>query len=147
MQTKRILQAAVLMMVVVFAASCTATKEYSSKLFSPRIELGKDSSATALRFLELDNLQSEDEGWVSTDIIMGRDTASKTLALDKLAKTLPAIPVTKDSVIARKEDLPAGQTGKTIPIVVDAKPVPATEQPIARNINPGETRDKRTREK
>ena len=101
----------------------------------------------AVRFLELDNLQSENEGWVSTDIIMGRDTASKTLALDKLAKTLPAIRVTKDSVIAGKEDLPTGQAGKTIPVVVDVKPVPAAEQPIARNINPGESRDKRTREK
>lgn len=146
MQTKRILQAVGLMMIVVIASSCAATKEYSSKLFSPRTESVKESTATTLRFLELDNLQSENEGWVSTDIIMGRDTGSNTLALDKLAKTLPAIPVTKDTVIAAKEDLPAGQTGKTVPIVVDVKPVPA-EQPIARNINPGETRDKRTREK
>ena len=43
----------------------------------------------ALRFLELDNSQSENEDWVSTDIIMGRDTGNKTLALDKLAKTFP----------------------------------------------------------
>jgi hypothetical protein len=147
MQTKRILQAVVIVMIVVMGAGCAATKEYSSKLFSPRIESANDSPATALRFLELDNLQSEKEGWVSTDIIMGRDTASKTLALDKLAKTLPAIPVAKDTLIAGKEELPNGQTGKTIPVVVEAKPVPATEQPIARNINPGETRDKRTREK
>ena len=141
MQTKRIVQAAALMMIVVIAASCAATKEYSSKLFSPRTELAKDNPATALRFLDLDNLQSESEGWVSTDIIMGRDTASKTGALDKLAKTLPAVPVAKDTVIAAKEE-------KTTPaILVDAKPVPVTEQPIARNINPGETRDKRTREK
>ena len=141
MQTKRIVQVVVLMMVVVMATSCAATKEYSSKLFSPRIESAKENSATALRFLELDHLQSESEGWVSTDIIMGRDTASKTLALDKLAKSLPAIPLAKDTVIAAKEE-------KTTPaILVDTKPVQVTELPIARNINPGEIRDKRTREK
>lgn len=140
MQTKRILQTVVVMMIVVLAASCAATKEYSSKLFSPRIESAKENSATTLRFLELDQLQSEKEGWVSTDIIMGRDTAGKTLALDKLANTFPAKPVARDTVIAGKEE-------NTIPAVIDVKPVQVTEPPIARNINPGETRNKRTRDK
>ena len=140
MQTKRILQAVVMMMIVVLAASCAATKEYSSKLFNPRIESTKDSPPTALRFLELDQLQSENEGWVSTDIIMGRDTAGKTLALDKLANTFPAKAIVKNSVLTGKEE-------NTIPTTVDIKPVQVTEQPIARNINPGESRNKRTREK
>ena len=90
MQTTRILQAVVLMTVVAIAASCAASKEYSSKLFSPRNENVKDSQAIALRFLELDDLQSEKDGWVTTDIIMGRDTGSKTVALDNLAKIFPA---------------------------------------------------------
>ena len=140
MQTKRLLQAVVVTMIVVFGAGCAATKEYSSKLFSPRIESTNDNPATALRFLELDQLQSEDEGWVSTDIIMGRDTAAKTLALDKLANTFPVRPVVKDTVIAGKEE-------NTIPPAIDVKPVQVTEPPIARNINPGESRNKKTREK
>ncbi len=104
MQTKRILQTVVVLLIVVLGAGCAATKEYSSKLFSPRIELTKESPATTLRFLDLDQLQSEQDGWVSTDIIMGRETTGKTLALDKLAMTLPAKPLTKDSLIAGKEE-------------------------------------------
>jgi len=140
MQTARIVQAVVLMIIVALAASCTASKEYSSKLFNPRNVNFKDSQAVALRFLELYSLQSENEGWVSTDIIMGRDTGSKTLALDKLAKVFPAVSVLKDSIAINKEE-------KTTPVLVETKPIPAADQPIARNINPGEVRNKRTREK
>jgi hypothetical protein len=139
MQTKRILQAVVLMMVVAVAASCAASKEYSSKLFSPRNENVKDSQAVALRFLELESLQSESEGWVSTDIIMGRDTGSKTLALEKLAKTFPVTPAVAVATMSKAD--------KTIPIIVETKTAPVADQPIAKNYNPGEVRNKKTREK
>jgi hypothetical protein len=140
MQTKGILQAVIFMIVVALVTSCAATKEYSSKLFSPRDENVNGSQAKALRFLELDSLQSESEGWVSTDIIMGRDTASKTVALDKLAKVFPAVPAVKDTVTVSKEE-------KTTPVYVETKPVPVTEQPIAKNYDPAEVRNKKTREK
>ena len=141
MQTKGILQAVIFMIVVALVTSCAATKEYSSKLFSPRNEEIKNQ-ATALRFLELDSLQSESEGWVSTDIIMGRDTASKTGTLDKFAKVFPAkpAPAIKDTVVVNKEE-------KTIPVMVDTKPIPVVEQPIAKNYDPSEVRNKKTREK
>lgn len=166
MQTSRIFQAVVLMMVVALAASCAASKEYSSKLFSPRNENVKDSQATALRFLELDSLQSENDGWVTTDIIMGRDTGSKTLALDNLAKVFPAVSATKETIAASKENLPEspspepqrskkGQAVKITPLIVEAKPVPSVEtnpmpvadQPIAKNYDPTEVRNKKSREK
>ena len=158
MQTKGILQAVIFMIVVALVTSCAASKEYSSKLFSPRNENVKDSQTTALRFLELDGLQSEKDGWVSTDFIMGRDTGNKTLALDKLAKVFPPISSVKDTATISKEDLPAspslelqrskaGQTGKTIPVTMDTKPIPAAEQPIAKNYDPTEVRNKKTREK
>jgi hypothetical protein len=147
MQTKGILQAVIFMIVVALVASCAASKEYSSKLFSPRNENVKDSQTTALRFLELDGLQSEKDGWVSTDFIMGRDTGNKTLALDKLTKVFPAASAVKYTATTSKEDLPAGQTGKTIPVTMDTKPIPAAEQPIAKNYDPTEVRNKKTREK
>jgi len=84
MQTTRMVQAVVLMMIVAIAASCAASKQYTSKLFAPRIPVAKDSQAIALRFLEIDSADTEKEGWVSTDIIMGRDTVSQTLAAYKL---------------------------------------------------------------
>ena len=140
MQSTRILQAVVLMMIVAVAASCAASREYSSKLFSPRSGSATPDPATALRFLELDSLQSDQDGWVTTDIIMGRDTVSRTLALDKLAKTFPAVPPPKDTAATGPEE-------KTIPVLVVTSPVPATDQPVARSIYPEETRNKRTREK
>ena len=145
MQTTRILQAVVLMMIVALAASCAASKEYSSKLFSPGNESIKNSQAAALRFLELDSLQSEKDGWVTTDIIMGRDTGSKTLALDKLAKIFPSVPAVKDTAATSKEDLPAGQAGKTTPVMVETKPIQPADQPIAKNYDPTEVRNKKTR--
>ena len=45
MQTTRIVQAVILMMVVAMAASCAASKEYTSKLFAPRIPVAKDTQA------------------------------------------------------------------------------------------------------
>lgn len=139
MQTKGILQAVIFMIVVALVASCAASKEYSSKLFSPRNENVKDNQATALRFLELDSLQSEKDGWVSTDFIMGRETGNKTVALDKLAKVFPPISSVKDTVTTSKEE-------KTIPVMVDTKPIPAAEQPIAKNYDPTEVRNKKTRD-
>ncbi|HEY6063569.1 MAG TPA: hypothetical protein VIV35_08170 [Chitinophagaceae bacterium] len=146
MQKTRIVQAVVLMMIVALAASCAATKEYSSKLFSPRNESTKDNGATALRFLELDSLQSEKDGWVSTDIIMGRDTGSKTVALDKLAKVFPPVSVVKDTAATSKEDQPSGPSGKTTPVIVETKPIPAADLPVAKNYDPTEVRNKKTRD-
>ncbi|MBK6990720.1 MAG: hypothetical protein IPH34_02350 [Chitinophagaceae bacterium] len=92
MQTAKIVQTVVLLIIVAMAASCTATKEYTGKLFPGSQSAVKDSQAVALRFLELDKVEEDKESWVTTDIIMGRDTVSKTLALDNLAKcTLPPI--------------------------------------------------------
>lgn len=139
MQTTRILQAVVLMMIVALAASCAASKEYSSKLFNPRNENSKDSQLITPRFLELENLQSEKEGWVTTDIIMGRDTVSKTLALDNLAKVFPASPIIKDSAAITKNEKPE-------PVIVETKPIPVTEQPVARINDPETIRNKRTRD-
>ena len=93
MQTSRILQAVALMLIVALAASCAASKEYASKIF-PTKTAEKDSQAVALRFLELDKLEPDQENWVTTDIIMGRDTGNKTAALDKLSETFPATGVT-----------------------------------------------------
>lgn len=139
MQTTRIVQAVVLMMIVAMAASCAASKEYSSKLFAPRVPVVKDSQAIALRFLELDNADADKAGWVTTDIIMGRDTMSKTLALDKLAKVFPAAQVTTDTMAKNEQT-------KTAPVIAETKPIPVESEPVAKIANPGEVRTKRTRE-
>lgn len=140
MQTARMVQAVVLMMIVVMALSCAASKEYSSKLFTPRIPVVKDSQQIAKRFLLIDSAEVDTKDWVTTDIIMGRETDSKTLALDKLAKVFPAYPLVLDSSTKN------GQA-KTIPeIGAIVKTVPAETEPVAKNIIPGDIRTKRVRE-
>ena len=139
MQTVRIGQAVVLIMIVAIAASCAASKEYSSKLFAPRVPTAKDSQAVALRFLDLENIDADTEDWVTTDIIMGRDTVSKTLALDKFTKIFPASPAAMDSSAKNEQT-------KTIPVIAAAKPVIAESEPVAKNANAGEVRNKKTRE-
>ena len=141
MQTKRIVQAVVLIIIVATAASCAASKEYTSKLFTPRIPVAKDSQAVALRFLEIDNADTEKEGWVSTDIIMGRDTVSKTFALDKFTKVYPASTAATDSIVK------TGQVKATPVVVTESKPLSEVSVPVAKNANPGEVRTKKTREK
>ncbi|MDZ4795177.1 MAG: hypothetical protein SGI83_12930 [Bacteroidota bacterium] len=140
MQTGRIIQGVILMMIVAMAASCAASKEYSSKLFSPRVPLAKDSHSLAatLRFLNIDSVDTDKEGWVTTDIIMGRDTVN-TVALDKLATTYPAALTAKDTVtknIASKAPI----------VITDVKTTPVESAPVAKNANPGEVRNKKIRE-
>jgi hypothetical protein len=138
MQISRIVQAVMLMMIVALAASCAASKDYTSKLFAPRTPVIKDSQVLALRFLELDKLEPNPENMVSTDVIMGRDTATSSVALDNLANTLPANP---DSTIKTS-------TPKTNPVVLtEKKIVPEESVPVAKSSKPGEVRTKRTREK
>ena len=68
MQIARIVQAVILMLVVALAASCATGNQYVSKLFSPRPVIVKDSQQL-VRFLELDSLNADKEGWVKTDIV------------------------------------------------------------------------------
>ncbi len=117
MQTARIVQAVALMLIVALAASCAATKEYASKIFPTKTE-EKDSQAVALRFLELDKLDPDQENWVTTDIIMGRDTGSKTAALDKLSEVFPSKGITGP------KSEPAIDKEQTKPVYVNAAPVP-----------------------
>ena len=126
MRSARILQAVILMLVVATAASCAASKEYTSKLFTPRVPIAKDSQAVALRFLELDQLDGDLTDWVTTDIIKGKDSTSATYQLDKLARTLPAAP---DSTLLPKTE-----------------PKPVQSAPVARQLNTGEIRTKKVRE-
>lgn len=140
MQTARMVQAVILMMIVAMAASCAASKEYSSKLFAPRIPVVKDSQQFAKRFLQLDSAETDTKDWVTTDIIMEREIDTKTIALDKLAKVFPANPLVIDS---------STKNGQTKTITVNgsmAKTLPVETEPVAKNIIPGEIRTKKVRE-
>ncbi|HQV06696.1 MAG TPA: hypothetical protein PKW62_08055 [Chitinophagaceae bacterium] len=107
MQLAKIIQAVILLTIVAMAASCAATKEYAAKIFPQKQLMPKDSQALALHFLDLDKAEPDqkDKDWVSTDIIMGRDTTGNTIALDNLAKIYPPKEIKKDSIV-KKTPLP-----------------------------------------
>ena len=140
MQIARMLQAVVLMLIVALAASCAATKQYSSKLFPKKDAVINDSSGYAIRFLNIDSASKEDENWVSTNIIMGRDTLNETTALDNLAKTLPVKQPQKDSVSKAKDTL------YTEPILVKNDLPADAGEPVAKTRTSNGVRTKKTRD-
>ncbi|MBK5272416.1 MAG: hypothetical protein JJE22_15530 [Bacteroidia bacterium] len=91
MQTARILQAVVLMMIIAFAASCATTNQYVSKLFNNRSVPIRDTQSFVIKFLELDNLEADKQSWVKTDIIKVKDSTigDKTIPVVAEAKTSP----------------------------------------------------------
>lgn len=109
MQTARILQAVLLMMVVALSASCAASKEYTTKLFGPRPEAAKDTQSV-VRFLELEKLDPNKEDWVEVNIT--RDSTG-TATSDPVAeaKTSPA-PAPQEP-IAKTTTRPDGTRNKT----------------------------------
>lgn len=137
MQTLRILQAVALMMVVAMAASCAAGKEYAGKIFPNRDTVLKNSPDLVLRFLETDTTNEQDENWVTTDIIMGRDTSFKTTALDNFSRVFPA------TVAART--ITDTVTTKDIKSIA-AKPVVQVEEAVAKNHFPNEVRIRKSRD-
>lgn len=141
MQSARILQAVALMLIVALAASCAGTREYSSKLFAPRNPPFKDSFQTALRFLETGEADQNTDDWVSTDLIMGRDSSGSTLALDKLAGTLPPIPARDTKA---KTDTASFVKDKAGEALVKTKDV--VDEPVAKTVSLNGTRVKKTRE-
>src|SRR5437667_5126191 len=99
MQTMRILQAVVLMLIIALAASCATSNQYVSKLFGPRPIPVKDSQAVAIKFLELDSLEADKQAWVKTDIVKDKDSSAEvksTPVVTESKKTqLPTEPVAK----------------------------------------------------
>jgi hypothetical protein len=142
MQTVRIVQAVVLMLIVAMAASCAASKEYSSKLFAPRTQSEKDSVAVALKFLDLDESETDPGNWVSTDIITGRDTTNASLALDNFSKIYPAVPV----VSAKPDSAQLKKEKESKPFYADAKTGPVVNEPVAKATGDGTLRVKKSRE-
>lgn len=56
MKWNLIIQAVILMFLIALAASCSAGKEYTTRVFGKPKPTVKDSSVVAVRFLEMDSL-------------------------------------------------------------------------------------------
>lgn len=75
MQTSKIIQAVILMMIVALAASCAAGKQYSDKVFGPRINSSKEARAKPVRFLGADEPEDSLSAPVLTKQVTTTDTA------------------------------------------------------------------------
>ncbi len=144
MQTERLLQTVVLMLLVAVAVSCAVSKDYSSKIFRPRnfSDAPIDSSATALHFLDIETAEADKDNWVSTDPIMGRDSSSGTAALDNFSKKFPANK--KDSIKLTEEKEAVKNTGPVI--LAETKLPPKKDDPVARSYDNSPVRSKKSRD-
>lgn len=144
MQTGRLLQTVVLMLLVAVAASCAVSKDYSSKIFRPRnfFYASIDSSTTALHFLNIDTAEADKANWVSTDPIMGRDSSTGTAALDNFSKKIPANK--KDSTQVTEEKEPVKNTGPVI--LAETKLPPKKDDPVALSYDNSPVRSKKSRD-
>ncbi len=86
MQTSKIIQAVILMLVLAMAASCAAGRQYSSRVFAPKQPAVKDSQHQAVRFL---NFGEEED----------------SLDLTKPVLVIEKEPVKKDSVSTATRDV------------------------------------------
>ena len=137
MQTSRLVQAVIVMLIAALAASCAATKEYSSMLFAPRTTAQKDSQVLALRFLEINSDDKNTEDWVNTDNFMGRDSTTITAVPDNLAKNI--------SPDTKKDSTQINNSDKAGSIIVQKTDKP-TDEPVAKTTPSGGVRSKKTRE-
>ena len=136
MQTGRLLQAVILMLILAMAASCATSNEYISRIFKPRSDAGQaltKKEPKPVRFLDFDSTMEETEEWVKAD------NKTDPAGLIKPELKNDSIPV----VIAEvKKDT-----------AVLAKAAPIVSESVARNIIPDArllsgqgTRTKRTRD-
>ena len=75
MQTSKIIQAVILMMIVALAASCAAGKQYSEKVFGPRTSGSKETTQKPVRFLGVDDPEDSLSAPVLTKQVTTTDTA------------------------------------------------------------------------
>lgn len=104
MQTAKIVQAVILMIIVALAASCTPGKEYASKLFRSRQPANKDTQAVAIRFLETENdsLPDNKTKWVRNEKTVATDTAAISKSEPVITETKPVPPQTEPVVKTSK---------------------------------------------
>lgn len=85
MQTSKIIQAVILMLIIALAASCAAGKQYSEKVFGPRTSRLKDESPKPVRFLG-----GEDEAdSLSTPVLTKQQTTTDSVLVVRNANEIP----------------------------------------------------------
>lgn len=90
MQTNKIIQAVILMLILAMAASCAMGKQYSSKVFGPRTNPEKEAVSAKVRFLGADEeADSSSSIRTLTKPVTTADSAYVVIPTNKPIKTTP----------------------------------------------------------
>jgi hypothetical protein len=89
MQTNKIIQAVILMLILAMAASCAMGKQYSSKVFGPRTNPEKEAVSAKVRFLGADEEADSSGIRTLTKPVTTEDSAYVVIPTNKPIKTTP----------------------------------------------------------
>lgn len=109
MKSAGALQVVVVLLLVASAASCEVAKEYSTRVFKPTIPK-KDSSVTALKFMQFDSENQSDsidlKEFASKEI---KETTSAGFFKDSTIKT--ETPVIENKEVVKSQPIDASKRG------------------------------------
>lgn len=109
MQTSKILQAVILMMIIALAASCAAGKQYSEKVFGPRTSRIKDESPKPVRFLG----SEEEADSLSSPVLTKQHTTTDTTLIVRNANEVPKVKMDTVAPVVRSGNTGGVRTKRT----------------------------------
>ena len=130
MKIAGIIQAALLLLLLAFAASCAVSKEYANRVFKPQEPLKTNGSRLAIKFMKFDSGSASDS--IELAKVFGKVDFDSTMVGDDSLKTNLAnrnkLPVQSREVLESKQNVAA-----------EAKTMP-------KNVSSGTIRSKRVRQ-
>jgi hypothetical protein len=109
MQTSKIIQAVILMMIIALAASCAAGKQYSEKVFGPRTSRIKDESPKPVRFLG----SEEEADSLSSPVLTKQHTTTDTTLIVRNANEVPKVKMDTVAPVVRSGNTGGVRTKRT----------------------------------
>lgn len=89
MQATKIIQVVILMLILALAASCAAGKQYSARVFGPRVAAYKESQQHTIRFLTIGDDDSLDE----VKPILATEKSDSVTAVKPVNETVKPVPL------------------------------------------------------
>lgn len=109
MQTSKIIQAVILMLIIALAASCAAGKQYSEKVFGPRTSRVKDEAPKPVRFLG----GEEEADSLSNPVLTKQQTTTDTVLVVRNANEGPKVRVDSVAPVVRSGNKGGVRTKRT----------------------------------
>ena len=123
MKTAGILQAALLLLLLAFAASCEVSKEYANRVFKPQPLLNKNDSTLTVRFMDFDSGSASDtielakvfgKAELDSSLFAGDSVGTDMARGNKIATKSPEVGEPKTSVEGESKKTPKNSSSGTI---------------------------------